>query len=64
MDSIWLARDLDGELHAFEYEPYWRREFGHWASMGESEDPSRKLPGSWFPEIEPGRCVRFERAKP
>lgn len=64
--NLYLARDMDGMLHAFPHEPYFDRGFGAWMPdcKHEMADTYRVMPRDWFPEIEPGKCVLLEEAKP
>lgn len=64
--NLYLARDMDGMLHAFPVQPYYVNEFRAWMPDRKHEmaDTYRVMPRDWFPEIKPGRCVELETAKP
>ena len=63
MNSIWIARDKDGDLFAFLSEPTRYEETGEWAAAGERN--ASMLLDSWFPELtwddEPLEFVPKER---
>ena len=63
MNSIWIARDKDGDLFAFLSEPTRNEETGEWAAAGERN--ASMLLDSWFPELtwddEPLEFVPKER---
>lgn len=48
MGSIWIARDIDGSLNAFEGKP---ERYMDLCWFADDDRPSCKMPRSWFPDL-------------
>lgn len=59
---VWIARDSDGSLVMYQYEPTYNESSGEWEPSG--DDPTVEFvelgPMKW-PDIEPACCVMFEQ---
>ncbi len=60
--TIWIARDSDGSLVMYQYEPTYNESSGEWEPSG--DDPTVEFvelgPMKW-PNIDPACCVKFEQ---
>lgn len=64
--NLYLARDMDGMLHAFPVQPYYVNDFFAWMPDKKvpMADTFRVMPREWGDDVQPGRCVLLEEAKP